>query len=122
MEFYAVERAIVNSLRVKNWIICELEASLVLFYTGVSRESAKIIAERSSNIRSGASDALEAMHAIKNEALVIENDAVPQMFAAAATMLTAAYHAKSEVTLVIPLGQPAGVPPKISGVLIPALP
>lgn len=57
-----------------------------------------------------------------SEALVIENDAVPQMFAAAATMLTAAYHAKSEVTLVIPLGQPAGVTPKISGVLIPALP
>lgn len=72
MEFYAADRAIVNSLRVKNWIICELEASLVLFYTGVSRESAKIIAEQSSNIRSGAPDALEAMHAIKNEALVMK--------------------------------------------------
>ena len=72
MEFYAADRVIVNSLRVKNWIICELEASLVLFYTGVSRESATIIAEQSSNVRTGSLEALEAMHAIKQEALVMK--------------------------------------------------
>ena len=68
MEFYAGEKAIVNSLRIKNWIVCELEASLVLFYTGVSRESAKIIADQSSNIQSGVPGALEAMHGLKREA------------------------------------------------------
>ncbi len=57
-----------------------------------------------------------------DEALVMEYDAVPQMFAAATTMLTAAFHTKTKVTLVIPVGQPAGTTPKISGVLIPALP
>ena len=72
MEFYADERAVINPLRIKNWIICELEASLVLFYTGVSRESAKIIADQSSNVRSGSADALEAMHGIKREALVMK--------------------------------------------------
>jgi D-glycero-alpha-D-manno-heptose-7-phosphate kinase len=72
MEFYANERAIINPLRIKNWIICELEASLVLFYTGVSRESAKIIADQSSNVKYGAVDAVEAMHGIKNEALVMK--------------------------------------------------
>ena len=72
MEFYADERAIINPLRVKNWIICELEASLVLFFTGVSRESAKIIADQSNNVRSGSIDALEAMHGIKREALVMK--------------------------------------------------
>lgn len=72
MEFYAEDRAVINSLRIKNWIICELEASLVLFYTGVSRESAKIIADQSSNVQSGAVDALEAMHGIKREALVMK--------------------------------------------------
>jgi D-glycero-alpha-D-manno-heptose-7-phosphate kinase len=72
MEFYANNRAVINPLRVKNWIICELEASLLLFYTGVSRESAKIIADQSNNVTSGASDALEAMHGIKNEALVMK--------------------------------------------------
>ncbi len=72
MEFYADERAIINPLRVKNWIICELEASLVLFYTGVSRESAKIIADQSGNVKAGSVDAMEAMHGIKREALVMK--------------------------------------------------
>lgn len=69
MEFYADDRAIVNSLRIKNWIVCELEASLILFYTGVSRESAKIIADQSRSVESGTVD---AMHAIKHEALVMK--------------------------------------------------
>jgi D-glycero-alpha-D-manno-heptose-7-phosphate kinase len=68
MEFYAGERAIINPLRVKNWIICELEASLLLFYTGVSRESARIIADQSSRMSSGSAETIEAMHAIKHEA------------------------------------------------------
>ena len=72
MEFYADNRAVINPLRVKNWIICELEASLVLFYTGVSRESAKIIADQSSNVTSGTSDAIDAMHGIKREAQVMK--------------------------------------------------
>lgn len=72
MEFYADNQAIINPLRIKNWIICELEASLVLFYTGVSRESAKIIADQSSNVESGAADALEAMHGIKREAITMK--------------------------------------------------
>jgi D-glycero-alpha-D-manno-heptose-7-phosphate kinase len=72
MEFYADERAVINPLRIKNWIICELEASLVLFFTGVSRESARIIADQSSNVKAGATDALEAMHGIKREAMVMK--------------------------------------------------
>lgn len=72
MEFYADDRAVINPLRIKNWIICELEASLLLFYTGVSRESAKIIADQSSNVKSGSVDAIEAMHGIKREALVMK--------------------------------------------------
>lgn len=72
MEFYADERAIINPLRIKNWIICELEASLVLYFTGVSRESAHIIADQSSNVKSGTADALEAMHGIKREALAMK--------------------------------------------------
>jgi D-glycero-alpha-D-manno-heptose-7-phosphate kinase len=72
MEFYADERATINPLRIKNWIICELEASLVLFFTGVSRESAKIIADQSRNVTSGSAEAIVAMHGIKREALVMK--------------------------------------------------
>lgn len=72
MEFYAEERAVINPLRIKNWIVCELESSLVLYFTGVSRDSARIIAEQSSNVTSGVMDGLEAMHGIKREALVMK--------------------------------------------------
>jgi D-glycero-alpha-D-manno-heptose-7-phosphate kinase len=72
IEFYENERTIVNPLRIKNWIICELEASLVLFFTGVSRESARIIADQSNNLKTDATNALEAMHGIKREALVMK--------------------------------------------------
>lgn len=72
MEFYADDRAVINPLRIKNWIICELEASLVLFYTGVSRESAKIIADQSKNMSNGSEHALDAMHGIKREAIVMK--------------------------------------------------
>lgn len=72
MEFYAEERAVINPLRIKNWILCELEASLLLFYAGVSRESASIIADQSSNVQAGLADAVEAMHGIKRQALVMK--------------------------------------------------
>lgn len=73
MEFYADERAVINPLRFKNWILCELEASLVLYFTGVSRESAHIIADQISNVKSVAADALDAMHGIKREALAMKD-------------------------------------------------
>jgi D-glycero-alpha-D-manno-heptose-7-phosphate kinase len=69
MEFYADERALINPLRIKEWVICELEASLVLFYTGVSRESARIIADQSHFVQAGSSQAIEAMHGLKREAV-----------------------------------------------------
>ncbi|MDF3838050.1 dehydrogenase [Cupriavidus basilensis] len=72
MEFYAEERALISPLRIKSWIISELEASLVLFYTGVSRESAKIIADQSDNMQSGKQDAMETFHNIKHEAFVMK--------------------------------------------------
>jgi D-glycero-alpha-D-manno-heptose-7-phosphate kinase len=72
MEFYADDRAVINPLRIKNWIICELEASLVLFYTGVSRESARIISDQANNVTAGSVDALEAMHGLKREAMIMK--------------------------------------------------
>jgi D-glycero-alpha-D-manno-heptose-7-phosphate kinase len=72
MEFYGDNKAIVNSLRIKNWIICELEASILLYYTGVSRESATIIADQSKNVKAGDTLALDAMHAMKREAVTMK--------------------------------------------------
>ena len=70
MEFYDSDRVVVNPLRVKNWILSELEASIVLFYTGVSRSSAAIIDEQTKNIGSASEpEALQAMHRVKEQAL-----------------------------------------------------
>ena len=62
MEFYGDERIIVNPLRIKNWILSELESSLLLFYTGVSRDSSAIIQEQVGNVRRQNIDSIEAMH------------------------------------------------------------
>ena len=68
MEFYDMERAVINPLGIKNWILCELEASLVLYFTGLSRESAHIITDQIEGVKLGNLSVLEAMHTIKEEA------------------------------------------------------
>lgn len=68
IEFYKDDRVIVNPLRVKQWIVNELESSIVLFYTGVSRESASIIKEQAENARSHNSQSIEAMQELKEDA------------------------------------------------------
>ena len=65
MEFLQDDMVIVNPLKIKDWIIEELESSLVLYYTGRSRSSAAIISEQQKNTASGNVSAIEAMHRIK---------------------------------------------------------
>lgn len=69
MEFGSGGRVLVNPLRIRESVISELEASLLLFYTGDSRRSAEIIEEQSRNVERQNPEAIEAMHQIKQEAL-----------------------------------------------------
>jgi len=69
MEFLKDDMVIVNPLRVKRWIMDELESSIVLYYTGASRSSAAIIDEQRKNTSSGNTVAIEAMHRIKQNAV-----------------------------------------------------
>lgn len=68
MEFGRDGQVLVNPLRIKDWVVSELEASLLLYFTGESRASADIIEEQSRNVREQNASAVEAMHAIKQEA------------------------------------------------------
>lgn len=69
MEFYADDRVIVNPLRIKDWVRAELEASLVLYFTGVSRASADIIDRQVKNVDAKQHEAIEATHHLKDEAI-----------------------------------------------------
>jgi D-glycero-alpha-D-manno-heptose-7-phosphate kinase len=60
---------LVNPLPIQARVVSELEASILLFYTGASRASSEIIAEQSRNVETGNAVAVEAMHQIKQEAL-----------------------------------------------------
>ena len=72
IEFSKDERVIVNPLRMKRWIIDELEASMVLFYTGESRSSDKIIREQQENTRTGKKLPVEATHRIKENSYIMK--------------------------------------------------
>ncbi len=65
MEFSKKDKVIVNPLRIKNWIKDELEASLILYFTGVSRSSSEIIKDQIKNTNDGQKTAIEAMHSVK---------------------------------------------------------
>ena len=71
MEFLARDRVIVNPLRVKPAILAELEASLVLYYTGQSRSSAAILHQQVHNMRASP-DAMEAALELKADAFTIK--------------------------------------------------
>ncbi len=69
MEFLPSDMVIVNPLRVKDWIVAELEGSMLLYFTGRSRSSAAIISEQQKAASSGRASAVEAMHRIKQSAV-----------------------------------------------------
>lgn len=68
MEFHKDDLVIVNPLKIKRWIVDELEASMVLYFTGASRRSAEIINEQKANTSKGNNDSVRAMHKIKKSA------------------------------------------------------
>jgi D-glycero-alpha-D-manno-heptose-7-phosphate kinase len=64
---------IVNPLRVTPWILNELQTSMVVCFTGVSRRSEAIIMERQRRMIAPVAAALEALHLLKHEALEMKD-------------------------------------------------
>ena len=73
MESRPTGEVVVNPLRIRREVIAELEASLLLYFGGVSRLSSEVIAEQQRNVLERDEDALAATHAIRSEALEMKD-------------------------------------------------
>ena len=69
MEFGPGEQVVVNPLRLRYEVLHELEHNLVLYYTGQSRLSSRIIEEQQANVRQDAQSSIDAMHQLKQQAI-----------------------------------------------------
>jgi len=96
MEFYG-DRVIVNPLRIKPEYRAELESSLVLFFTGVSRESANIINEQVQNVKQGNEESVQAMHALKAEAVHMKEAILKGDFEALSAAMRKSWDAKKRM-------------------------
>ena len=97
MEFLQDGHVIVNPLRIKPWVVEELEASLLLFFTGASRSSAKIIDEQRKNTQEKNATAIEAMHKIKQSAIDMKTAILRGEIDTFATILGQAWEDKKKM-------------------------
>nr|WP_231887771.1 hypothetical protein [Thermodesulfatator autotrophicus] len=72
MEFYDNDKVIVNPLRIKPEVINELQFNLLLYYTGTSRLSSKIIEDQVKNVSGKREKSIEAMHKLKEQAIMMK--------------------------------------------------
>ncbi len=97
MEFLPSDMVIVNPLRVKEWIVQELEGSMLLYFTGRSRSSAAIISEQQKATSGGHTPAVEAMHRIKQSAVDMKLALLQGDMARFASILGAAWEDKKKM-------------------------
>lgn len=101
IEFLEKDRVLVNPLRIKNWIKNELESSLILFYTGTSRDSAKIINEQIKNTLNKDLDSIEGMHELKASAFIMKECVLKGDFNGFAECLKKGWESKKKTASVI---------------------
>lgn len=93
IEFKSEDKVIVNPLRVRRHIMKELEASLILLFTGVSRDSSNIISDQINSVEDN-KVALEAMHKIRETAFSIKELILKGDITAVASIFKTSWNAK----------------------------
>lgn len=101
IEFFSGDRVIVNPLRIKNWIKNELESSLILYYTGTSRDSAKIIDEQVKNTKNKNEKSIDAMHELKSSAYKMKESILKADFEGFANQMKYGWESKKKMASVI---------------------
>lgn len=94
MEFHADDHVIVNPLRIKNWILSELESSIVLYSTRVSRSSAAIIDEQTRNMHEPGSASIDALKRLKDDAIAMKEAILNGDFAGLVERMRDSWEAK----------------------------
>jgi D-glycero-alpha-D-manno-heptose-7-phosphate kinase len=97
MEFYAGNRVIVNPLRIKNRIIRELEASLILYFTGVSRQSADVIRDQTKRVQELDQTAIGATLELKNDAVLMKEALLKSNLKEIGRVLGRSWEAKKKI-------------------------
>ena len=97
MEFHAGERVVVNPLRVKRSIVRELEASIVLYFTGVNRESADLIQDQQQRVARSHGEAIAATLELKQDALAMKEALLKGQMAEIARVLGRSWEAKKRL-------------------------
>lgn len=67
------ERVVVNPLRIKDSIVNELQLSLLLCYTGTTRQSSRIISDQTARVQTGQAETLEGLRAQKELAIAMKS-------------------------------------------------
>lgn len=101
MEFYKNNRVIVNPLRIKKWIKNELENSLLIYFQGASRDSAKIIKEQIRNVNKNKKETINATLELKEKALVMKEAILKGDFEGFANCLNSSWESKKKMATVI---------------------
>ncbi|MBM0637666.1 dehydrogenase [Campylobacter sp. VicNov18] len=99
MEFYDNKRVIVNPLRIKNWIANELEARTVLYFTNITREAKDIEEHKKGKL--GDNKSLEAMHAIKEDAVKMKEALFKADFDTLASILGKSWQSKKIISDIV---------------------
>jgi len=96
MEFYSEKRVIVNPLRIKRWIIDELEESMVLYFTRITRQASQIEQEKKNLLTEKKS--LDAMHEVKKDAVLMKEFLLKGEILQFADILGKSWKAKKKVS------------------------
>ena len=98
MEFSKDDKVIVNPLRINSKYLNELSYNLVLYYTQTSRLSSKIIESQSQNVKSKNQTSIQAMHNLKNQAVMMKEALLKGEFDKIGEILNFGWQNKKQMT------------------------
>ncbi len=110
IEFHAADRVIVNPLRIAPAVLNELETSMVICFTGVSRRSEEIIVEQQRGMTSSAgqdpaADVLDSLHQLKRDAMEMKEALLRGEIPRMASILNRSWAAKKRTASGISTGR-----------------